>query len=133
MELNNVKDLVGKQILNVLISPDRHTLVFITNKGTVAYYAEGDCCSNSWFESFDNLEVLQNQVVESLESIPVKGTQNEYDYIQIYGIRLNTQQGYALIEYRNSSNGYCGGWCQKIVAPENYMEYKALLEWKTIT
>lgn len=33
----------------------------------------------------------------------------EYEYLQFYGFKLQTEKGDVVIEYRNSSNGYYGG------------------------
>lgn len=33
----------------------------------------------------------------------------ENDYLQYYGVQINTDKGAFTLEYRNSSNGYYGG------------------------
>lgn len=38
---------------------------------------------------------------------------NEGDYIKVYRTTIVTDRGFIDIEYRNSSNGYYGGWLEK--------------------
>lgn len=40
-----------------------------------------------------------------------EGYSNKYDYLQIYGFKIVTTIGICDIIFRNSSNGYYGGWC----------------------
>lgn len=107
--------LIGKTILQILTTPSKRYLRFKTDAGDLTVFAYGDCCSNSWFETFENLKNLINEkvleVIEKEENKPNEEEQGEWkdDVIKFYGFTFKTQKGYADLEMRNSSNGYYGG------------------------
>ncbi len=116
-----MKELKGLTIENVYISDDKEWLVFKTPERYLAYYAYGDCCSNSWFESIINFKNLLNSKVidakhrelplsDQWERIEDK-EDNGNDVISYYCMSLETTGGIVDIEYRNASNGYYGGSC----------------------
>lgn len=71
---------------------------------------KGDCCSTSWFEGITGTEALFGGIVVSTEEETIDSFNEGYDYIQVYGVRIVTNKGRAVVEFRNSSNGYYGGW-----------------------
>ncbi len=139
-----MKELVGKVIQSIQVSNDQHFLKFTTNEGDLLYYAEGDCCSESWFADivfdykFDN-----KAVVTKVEGIDVpdfvtklantdQRTRQEYD--QVYGYKITQSNGHsAEVIFRNSSNGYYGGWCE-LVDPNQEWHTNVLAEltWEVI-
>lgn len=117
-----MKELEGRYIVSIYRSGDE-MLIFQTDKGLISFLVEGDCCSRSWIEHFEGVEALLGKTVISTEDIMINNVfpRNEYDetidehgnaheYLQSYGVKLTTTAGRAQIEYRNSSNGYYGGW-----------------------
>ena len=105
--------LVGKKI--VKISGDDCEVVAIDSDGVRhRFYAEGDCCSSSWFEHLEHLDILVGQVVSSVGDMLLPGIDNEddYNYIQNYGWTIVCPVGTAEIEMRNRSNGYYGGYIE---------------------
>lgn len=109
-----MNELIGKKILSVSISHDEHILAFTTNQGVIAYEAEGDCCSESWFADITGVNALIGATVQSvdevdLENYDVEDGRSRQEYDQVYGFKLITDKGYADIVFRNSSNGYYGG------------------------
>ena len=122
--------LVGLRILSVSINDDDTVLVFETDKGQMAFLAEGDCCSESWFSAINGLDSLLGRFVLEVRQRPeisVPGTRQEFD--ELYGYFLlaaddsgktalaTTPNGTCEIEFRNSSNGYYGGSCERLGGP----------------
>lgn len=107
-------ELVGRTINAIQIDDaEQHYLAFGTDSGRIIYVAEGDCCSESWFYHILGVDNLLGQTVLETESCylgePEDGfSRQESD--KLYSIKLRTARGYADIEFRNSSNGYYGGY-----------------------
>lgn len=84
----------------------------------ISFAPMGDCCSNSWIEHFDQpvtpcliYSFKQIEISPSFEETPTK-TSNIEEEIRYYFYEINTDKGSFLIEMRNSSNGYYGGWLE---------------------
>jgi len=126
-----MKELVGKHILSLSVNDDQSMLMFDTNAGPIIYEAEGDCCSDCWFaDILFSYGGIDNSIVLSVEELEVPDwlerlmntdgrTRQEED--NIYGYRLildresrMSSTGTCDIIYRNSSNGYYGGWCSVV-------------------
>ena len=109
-----MKELVGTVVKEVYLdSGTQHYMLFKTDLFDCAFIAEGDCCSESWFSAVAGLENLigykVREVVEVTMGSPADGkSRQECD--QLYRITLVTKWGACDIEFRNSSNGYYGGW-----------------------
>lgn len=106
--MGDMHELVGKTIKAVYANSDE--IYFETNDGVWRYTTEGDCCSTSWFEGITGTEALFGGIVVSTEEETIDSFDEGYDYIQVYGIKIVTNKGRAVVEFRNSSNGYYGGW-----------------------
>ena len=110
-----MNELVGKSIRSIYVSDDQRTLSFETDQGTITYDAKGDCCSESWFADITGVSALLGGTVTTAQEISMDGynvndgrCRQEKD--AAYGVKITTNKGYADIVYRNSSNGYYGGW-----------------------
>lgn len=106
-------ELEGKRIIGIRKSPDATVLSFDTTDGAVCYRAEGDCCSESWFNHMTGVGFLLGRMVTRVEALPEEtadGTRQEED--TVYGWHIHTPEGTTSIEMRNSSNGYYGGWAE---------------------
>ena len=108
--------LIGKTIIRVFLSEDGGAIRFDTSdEQSLIVQAEGDCCSHSWIEEIQGIEQLIGSPVVSVEEVgdmPDKpGNKRGYgeEEMAYYGCKISTEKGYALIDYRNSSNGYYGG------------------------
>ena len=143
-----MKELEGKVIRELWINQDQSILKFVTDAGDLYYYAEGDCCSETWFadiclgyhpfngEPVSSVEELE--VPEWLNDFITKDGRTRQEFDQVYGYRIN-QKGYGRhafdIIYRNSSNGYYGGSCHLMNPTKSTWEANALAEseWEQIT
>lgn len=129
-----MRDLVGKVINKIEMSDDTTVMVFTTDSGEkIAYLTEGDCCSYSWFSHITNLDTLLgqkvNEVVEreefSKEEYEKAEKEGDYESLALYGYMLKTNKGTCDIEFRNDSNGYYGGWCERYHSlPDDLHEVK---------
>lgn len=92
----------------------------LDNKEIIEFYAEGDCCSDSWIEHIESPP--KPEKIISMEEIEIppsydcdesntkKRNPDHMDSVQFYFYRINTENGSYLIEMRNNSNGYYGGY-----------------------
>lgn len=116
-----LNDLIGKKITEIHMNDDY--LVFITDGAEVhAFQAVGDCCSWSYFHDFYGLEkLLENGPVVSARPIAVyhDDWEDEYGEKQAYGFEIVTEhptwgEQTSVFSFRNESNGYYGGWIEKL-------------------
>jgi hypothetical protein len=127
-----VKELVGMRVSRLEVADGEQYLRFVGEDGrTVCYEAEGDCCSTTWFADILNPgfvvghQVLSVEQLEMPEGDPEDGrTRQESD--QLYGFRITTLAGACDVVFRNSSNGYYGGWLVLNASPP------ATLAWKEV-
>jgi hypothetical protein len=145
-----MKELIGKTVKQMLVNENQHILKFVLSDDTAMYYeAEGDCCSETWFaDIIFNVQHGWKQglfplTVENVEDIEVPGWveslltndgRGRQDYDQVYGEKLVVSGGTVDIIYRNSSNGYYGGWCNFLDVTHGYaQEWISKCEWTEIT
>ena len=105
------KGMVGKTITSIVLSNEKDELVLQFSDGSdMTLQAYGDCCSSTWIESIDAPDNLLG-TVQSVEDIdmPDLGNQPDHDVMSYYGLKIVTDRGHAVIDYRNDSNGYYGG------------------------
>lgn len=108
---------IGKTIKEFVFTKKVLTFVFEDDE-TLELYAQGGCCSKSWFEQIAGEESLEKgAILYNVEFININDVidskdNDEYNYntIKYYGIKFKTSLGYADIDMRNSSNGYYGGF-----------------------
>lgn len=123
-----MSELVGQTIKEVYAQlPQGHFLKLVTSGGDTHYYSlEGDCCSESWLYAINGVEGLldsQIQAVQPIEMPEPTDDRSRQEYDQLWCIRLVTNKGFCDIEFRNSSNGYYGGWLEEV--PED-----RVVEWE---
>jgi hypothetical protein len=109
--------ILNQKIDSFEISDDRESITFHLGNGeTAKANCYADCCSETWIESLDNEDALIGGTVRKVEDIEmphlgdVPTPHHEYaDCIAYYGLRIETDKGVCVIDYRNDSNGYYGG------------------------
>lgn len=108
-----MQNLVGRKVRKLFVSDDQTVLVFKLGRGEALYECEGDCCSYTWVADIVGVDRLLGQTVlkaEWMEVEAVEDGRSRQEEDAFYGIKLTTTGGYVDIVYRNSSNGYYGGW-----------------------
>ena len=117
--LKGLNQLIGTKVKKVFMSSQ--FLRFVTDKGNFTFTVEGDCCSSSYFHDFVGLDHLRNNgPITKIEEIALDvddKNKDEYDVIQAYGFRFTTihptfGEVSSVMSFRNSSNGYYGGWLE---------------------
>jgi hypothetical protein len=119
---SDLDGLMDKTIESVLISKDEGTLAFDVGEDDLIYFqVDGDCCSESWFSDIFCMPNLYSRVIK-VEDIELEDKYKTEDgrcrqeSDLVYGYRITTMKGVAIISFRNSSNGYYGGWCGQVSA-----------------
>lgn len=109
-----MKELMGKTIEAIFVGEGEHEITFKTDTGYLTYIADGDCCSETWFADILGVSALIGGTVTSVEEAEIvhddDGSRTRQEYDKVYGFKITTNKGYADIAFRNSSNGYYGGW-----------------------
>ncbi len=115
--------LIGKTIASVYLTSDGGAIRFDLSDGSQVHAsAYGECCSHSWIETIQGLDQIIDSPIVSVEDVamPDLGSNGETDRainryghyeeeMAYYGCKITSEKGYAVIDYRNSSNGYYGG------------------------
>ena len=116
MTKSKKESLIGRTITGYVLSEDRETITFQFAAGdAITLETEGGCCSYTWIESIDLPDNLLGIVraVEDIAMPDLGGMPTETvpspDVVQYYGLKITTDKGSAVIDYRNNSNGYYGG------------------------
>lgn len=108
------ESLVNRKIISVQKFDDGESFRIDFEDGSVFFRVEGDCCSNSWIEHLEvpndvkGATLLEVKDI-SMGEIPSPEGQN-HECLQSYETRFVTNRGEIVLEYRNSSNGYYGGY-----------------------
>ena len=115
MSLDLLKD---REIREVYVSEDDEDMFFVADGGLVRVSLEGDCCSQSWFSDIYNFDALLGRVSEATEidmpDYDVHDGRTRQEVDSAYGIAVSTNKGTAKIVFRNSSNGYYGGYIHSV-------------------
>jgi hypothetical protein len=127
----NFDDVIGKTVDSVELLGDKDRILLRFQDGSDrSYGVEGDCCSTSWIEHLEMPPDVRGAVILSVddggEVEPWDGhvcveTQYDKDYkvrkegcghesLAVYNTRFHTNKGDIVMEYRNDSNGYYGGY-----------------------
>ena len=103
--------LIGKTITALKIADDRQALLFSTNEGDIEVLCDADCCSNTWVEHIEVVALgLPAEVISVVDlDMPDLGDMPDCDVVTYYGLKIVTNKGEIIIDYRNDSNGYYGG------------------------
>lgn len=125
-------NMIGKQLESVALSEGNTKIVFKFQDGFErAFGVEGDCCSSSWIEHLEAPDDVQGATLLSVEEsggVPYDDhkcvgydwekseAENKaagycgHDVLAVYSTRFRTNRGDIVLEYRNDSNGYYGGY-----------------------
>lgn len=82
-------------------------ILFEDTEDTMLLIAEGDCCSQNWFEEFDDVEILKGQNINRIEEDPFVETDKEQDECDETRIMYINNFKF---KFRHTCNGYYSGW-----------------------
>lgn len=118
----------GRKILSISLSENKERITFKFQDGhEQALGVEGDCCSHSWIEhlevpkDLEGAEFLGHESIGSIDATeddaynPKREGASDYyprehESLAVYQDVFRTSKGDVALEYRNSSNGYYGGY-----------------------
>lgn len=136
--MKDLNELVGKVIKKIFINQDY--LKFETDQDELIYCVQGDCCSSSYFHDFFGIKNLLGKKVTEVKEVELmpgdvlmQNNNNSRESIQVYGYQIFIESEdfgttTAVFSFRNSSNGYYGGWIDKIDSLPNSETLKELTE-----
>jgi hypothetical protein len=114
MDNDWLKALDGKTVVGIDVLDGESDLRFRCSDGsTVVWATEGDCCSESWWADAFELSALRGHTVRSAKEIKLPSPDDDRSRQEedvAYGVEITTDRGVAKFAFRNSSNGYYGGW-----------------------
>lgn len=127
--MNELEDLIGKKVVKIFLNNDY--LKFETNEGSFTYRVDGDCCSISYFYDFYGVKnLLKGGKVKEVKEVELHPADlfvvpDKGDVTQVYGYSITVEPiedaddywtGYrtAVFSFRNESNGYYGGYINKV-------------------
>ena len=112
MSENNI--LVGKVIKEIYLADDKKAIRFDLDNGEIIIArCDADCCSVTYIENIEDPENIIGNPVTSAEDIELNkddGVAEDGDVLTFYGFKIKTIKGDCIVDYRNESNGYYGGW-----------------------
>lgn len=122
-----IEKMIGKKLKSVELSKNKEKVVFKFQDGHKQVFGvEGDCCSHSWIEHLETLSDLCGATLLSVNEASIDRTDDddynpieykseeyvarEHECLNVYSTHFVTDRGEIVLEYRNSSNGYYGGY-----------------------
>lgn len=107
----DLKPLAGRKLAAVEVSEDKEELAFrFQDGGSVVYGTGADCCSHSWIEHVTVPPDIAGSEITAWGEQDSGEFEQDYETIRVYQTAFQTDKGEIIVEYRNSSNGYYGGW-----------------------
>jgi len=101
--------LEGKTITQIELASDKKAIRFTVDADEwIIAKAFGDCCSDTWIEHIELPAAGLPAKVLSVVDLDLLGSTDD-DCLKVYGFKIATDKGDIIIDYRNESNGYCGG------------------------
>ena len=116
---SSLGDLLGREIETIRVTKGEEIIRFGFGgyPEDIAFHAVGDCCSESWIADILNPETILNETILSVreDEMPKEDptpSRTRQDSDQLFGYTLESAKGSCQIIFRNSSNGYYGGWLE---------------------
>lgn len=111
-------DMIGKKLAGVELQDNGERITFtFEGGGERSFGVEGDCCSTSWIEHLEVPNDIAGATLLSVDgSAPITQDHDAHDVdhqddsIEVYNTAFKTDRGEIILEYRNSSNGFYGGY-----------------------
>lgn len=115
-------DMIGRKLARVVLHPKKEGITFVfQDEFKRSFSVDGDCCSRSWIEHLEMPgDINGATLLDVQDSAPITQDHAEHDEenggdsIEVYNTAFKTDRGEIILEYRNSSNGYYGGYLTDI-------------------
>ena len=115
--------LEGKTITGVEWTKDKKAIRFLQKGGEpIRANTDADCCSNTWIDSVSLPALGFPAFVTAVKELDLDHKMKNDGETKYYGLKIETDHGELIIEYRNESNGYYGG-SLSFVDEEHYSFY----------
>lgn len=117
--MEEFKAMLDRPLARVVLSDDKERVEFHFESGEPqAFGAEGDCCSHSWIEHLEYPgagpeSIVGARILDIMESNGPEPTAEDKaaaECLETYATTFRTDRGDIVLEYRNDSNGYYGGY-----------------------
>ena len=111
-----LEPLVGRTVEEVRVSDD--AVYFRCGTQWLCATVDGDCCSVSWVYRVRVPQLpftVVAVVTDDADDVDPDDGLGRQESDSVYGIGLWTSGGVVSIVYRNSSNGFYGGWMETAV------------------
>ena len=132
--------LIGKTLLGMQLAEDDQAIRFlIANGPEIVAQCDGDCCSHTWVEHIELPALGFPALITAVDNLDLPGSEEnhpDHDCLAVYGLKISTDKGEIIIDYRNSSNGYYGGnisWPDERHYGGVYGQNNSNFKWKEIT
>lgn len=112
-----IDSMIDRKLKSVLLNKYRDRVTFSFQEGpSQSFGVAGGCCSTSWIEHFEMpndvdgafiIKVEDGNIIQDHEEHDPEG---EWNVIKVYNTIFHTNRGSIVLEFRNSSNGYYGGY-----------------------
>lgn len=116
---NEISAIEGLTPTKAFVSNGEDVLVLICapNSKRVTIALAGDCCSESWWADITGFDALRGHMVTKAEEVVMPAPEDgrsRQDEDEAYSVVLTTTGGRCEMVFRNSSNGYYGGWIESV-------------------
>lgn len=122
--------LEGKTVTAVERTKDKHAIRFTTTEGQIVAKCDADCCSHTWIESIQLPVNGFPFTVTKVEDLDLYDKMERDGELKFYGLKLTTDKGDFVLDYRNESNGYYGG---NLVWPDSDYFYGGVFDQNQVT
>lgn len=113
---------------SVTLDAEKEVITFSFNSleavPDIRFGVEGDCCSHSWIEHLEAPESVEGRTVVAVDDCAMdRSDDDEYEVTQVYQTVFRLDNGDSIkVEYRNTSNGYYGGYMVRL-DPQGNRDY----------
>lgn len=102
------RPLADQPIRSVKVIDDGKRLRFTLMDGrTLTYRAVGECCSESWIEHVTVPPDIEGTVLSHVKEYD--GVELDFE-TEVYQVAFGSPKGEIVVEFRNRSNGFYGGY-----------------------
>lgn len=106
--------LLGRVVKKLYVSADDTRLAFELKTGSfLIWELYSECCSQTWFADILGIkDLINSKIIDVTSWFPdsVEDGRSLQEVERFYGIKIHHEKGITDIIFRNSSNGYYGGY-----------------------